>query len=101
MYDDARTSMRCGIDNTGTFKIRVGVHQGSCISPLLFIIVMDAILENVRREVHTQSSCTKVKGHITVQYLPTALRSLILGLILDRDVSMTSHITELMWAKTR
>src|SRR6218665_861226 len=39
--EDARTSMRCSIDNTGTFEIRVGVHQGSCLSSLLFIIVMD------------------------------------------------------------
>src|SRR6218665_2267865 len=90
MYDDARTLMKCSRDNTGTFEIRAGVHQGSCISPLLFFIVMDAILENVRREVNIySSSTTKVKGHITVQYLPTALRPLILGLILDRDVSMT------------
>jgi len=29
MYEDARTSMRCSIDNTGTFEIRVGVHQVS------------------------------------------------------------------------
>ena len=33
-------------------KILVGrVHQGSCLSPLLFIIVMVAISEHVRREV--------------------------------------------------
>src|SRR6218665_563842 len=29
-------------DNTGQFEIRVGIHQESCISPLLFIIVKDA-----------------------------------------------------------
>ena len=52
MYEDARTSMKCSIDNTGTFQIRVGVHQESCISPLLFIIAMEAISEHVRREVH-------------------------------------------------
>ena len=51
MYEDARTSVRSGIGNTGKFEIRVGVHQGSCLSPLLFIIVMDAISEHVRREV--------------------------------------------------
>ena len=34
-----------------TSEIRVGVQQGSCLSPLLFIIGMDAILEHVRREV--------------------------------------------------
>ena len=32
--------------DTGKFKIIVGV-QGSCISPLLFIIVMDVVLEHI------------------------------------------------------
>ena len=32
-------------------EIRVGVHQGSCLSPLLFIIVMEAVSEMVRRDV--------------------------------------------------
>src|SRR6218665_1567531 len=40
MYVDAKTGVRIGTGNTGGFEIRVGVHQGSCISPLLFIIVM-------------------------------------------------------------
>ena len=32
-------------------KMMVGVHQGSCLSLLLFIIVMGVISEHVRREV--------------------------------------------------
>lgn len=51
MYDGARTSVRCRVGGAGEFEVRVGVHQGSCLSPLLFIIVMDAISENIRREV--------------------------------------------------
>ena len=51
MYEEARTSVKCRIGNTRKFEIRVGVHQGSCLSRLPFIIVMDAILEHVRREV--------------------------------------------------
>ena len=51
MYEDARTLARCSIGNTGKFEIRVGVHQRSCLSPLLYIIVMDARSGHVRREV--------------------------------------------------
>jgi hypothetical protein len=51
MYEGARTTVRSGLGNSGFFEIRVGVHQGSCLSPLLFIIVMDAVSEHVRREV--------------------------------------------------
>lgn len=51
MYDEARTTVRCGVGITAAFEIRVGVHQGSCLSPLLFIIVMDAVSECVRKDV--------------------------------------------------
>ena len=33
------------------FDIGVGVHQGSILSPLLFIVVMDEVKEEVRNEV--------------------------------------------------
>jgi hypothetical protein len=51
MYEGARTSVRCTVGNTATFEIRVGLHQRFCLSPLLFIIVMDAIAENIERKV--------------------------------------------------
>src|SRR6218665_3574284 len=50
-YIDAKTAVRIGTCITGGFEIRVGVHQGSCLSPLLFIIVMDAVSEHIGREV--------------------------------------------------
>ena len=33
------------------FEVKVGVHQGSVLSPLLFVIVVDIITENARRGV--------------------------------------------------
>jgi len=45
MYDAAMTTVRSGQGKTSAFEIKVGVHQGSCFSPLLFIIVMDAVSE--------------------------------------------------------
>jgi len=49
--EDVRNSVRSGIGNTGKFEIRVSVKTGSCLSPLLFIIAMNAISEHVNREV--------------------------------------------------
>jgi len=50
MYDEARTAVRSGAGCTTGFEIRAGFHQGSCLySPLLFIIVIDAISETLIR----------------------------------------------------
>ena len=43
--------MRSARGNTLVFEIKVCVHQGSCLSPLLFIIVMDAVSDYVRHDV--------------------------------------------------
>ncbi len=50
MYDGARTVVKTSNGNTDSFEIKVGVHQGSCLSPLLFIIVMDVVSEYVRKD---------------------------------------------------
>ena len=47
MYKDARTAIRVGNMLSKDFKVKVGVHQGSVLSPLLFIIVMQAISKNI------------------------------------------------------
>jgi len=51
MYDGAVITVRSGRGNTLVFEIKVCVHQGSCLSPLLFIIVMDAVSDYVRHDV--------------------------------------------------
>jgi len=45
------TTVRSGRGNTLVFEIKAAVHQGSCLSPLLFIIVMDAVSDYVRHDV--------------------------------------------------
>ncbi|KAK3555035.1 hypothetical protein QTP86_005695 [Hemibagrus guttatus] len=50
MYERSRTVVRCAVGQTGEFKVEVGLHQGSALSPFLFAIVMDQLSEEVRQE---------------------------------------------------
>jgi len=42
-YTGAKTVVRTVYDNGRGFEVRVGMHQGSAFSSLLFVIVMEAI----------------------------------------------------------
>ena len=48
MYKDVRSRVRVGDGNSEEFGVGVGVHQGSVLSPLLFIIVLDALSREFR-----------------------------------------------------
>ncbi|KAK3546853.1 hypothetical protein QTP86_003744 [Hemibagrus guttatus] len=41
---------RCAVGQTDEFKVEVGLHQGSALSPFLFSMVMDQLSEEVRQE---------------------------------------------------
>ena len=43
MYNNARSRVRVGSEYSEEFEVGVGVHQGSVLSPLLFIIVLEAL----------------------------------------------------------
>ena len=42
MYEDATTKVRLNGRESNAFSVKVGVHQGSVLSPLMFIIVLEA-----------------------------------------------------------
>ena len=44
----AETVVRTVYDNSKGFQVKVGMHQGSALSPLLFVIVMEAISREFR-----------------------------------------------------
>ena len=52
MYEGSKTVVRCaaGICTTESFKIKVGLHQGSASSQSLFAVIMDRLMDEVRRE---------------------------------------------------
>jgi hypothetical protein len=43
MYEGAKTVVRTDDGDSESFAVKVGLHQGSVLSPLLFIVVMDVI----------------------------------------------------------
>ena len=48
MYANARSRVRVGEGYSEEFEVKVGVHQGSVLSPLLFIIVLEALSREFR-----------------------------------------------------
>ncbi|KAK3557993.1 hypothetical protein QTP86_005618 [Hemibagrus guttatus] len=50
MYERSRTVVRCAVGQTKEFKVEVGLHQGSALSPFLFAMVMDQLSEEDRQE---------------------------------------------------
>ena len=48
MYANAWSRVRVGEGYSEEFEVKVGVHQGSVLSPLLFIIVLEALSREFR-----------------------------------------------------
>ena len=47
MYTYCKTAVRTHAGTTASFEVGVGLHQGSALTPLQFIIITDAIAENI------------------------------------------------------
>jgi len=48
MYEGVTTAVRVDDGESESFEVKVGVHQGSVLSPLLFIIVLEALSRKFR-----------------------------------------------------
>ena len=48
MYEKARTMVKTKHRNSEEFEVKVGVHPGSVLSPLLFVTVMEVLTQEVR-----------------------------------------------------
>ena len=51
LYDVVKTRVRVGSAYSEELQVKVGVHQGSVLSPLLLAIVVDVITKNETRGV--------------------------------------------------
>ena len=49
IYENVRSSVWVCKGLSDEFEVKFGVHQGSVLSPLLFIIVLDALSQEIRR----------------------------------------------------
>ena len=54
LYEGAKTRVRVGSELSEEFEVKVGVHQGSVLSPLIFAIVIDVVTENAREGLMTE-----------------------------------------------
>jgi len=48
MYTGAKTVVRTVYGNSNGSEVKVGMHQGSVLSPLLFVMVMEALSREFR-----------------------------------------------------
>ena len=51
MYTNIETSVKVEYTRSESFDVKVGVHQGSILSPLLFPLVMDEVTKDIREGV--------------------------------------------------
>src|SRR5437870_449900 len=50
LYEGATTSVKLISGESQPFEVKVGVHQGLVLSPLLFIIVLKALSRSLQRD---------------------------------------------------
>ena len=50
MYEESVIVVRYAVGTAESFKVKVGLHQGSALSPFLFAVIMDRLTDEVRRE---------------------------------------------------
>ena len=55
MYENLRSCVQIGKGHSDEFEVKVSVHQGPVLSPLLFIIVLDALSREMGRFQLTES----------------------------------------------
>ena len=51
MYNNVVTSVRTSDGDTDDFPIRIGLYQGSALSPYLFVLVMDEVTRDIQGDI--------------------------------------------------
>ena len=50
MYKEVLSQVKVECEDSREFAVRVGIHQGSVLSPFIFAVVMDVVTEKVAAE---------------------------------------------------
>ena len=50
MCYQSKTAVRTPVGVTESFEVKVGLHQGSVLSPFLFAMILDRLTEDIRQE---------------------------------------------------
>ena len=50
-YLGCKTVVHSAAGESNSFGVEVGLHQGSALSPYLFLLLMDVLTEDVRKDV--------------------------------------------------
>ena len=51
MYQGCKTVVRSAAGESNSFGVEVGLHQGSALSPYMFLLLMDVLTKDVRKDV--------------------------------------------------
>ena len=51
MYRGCKTVVRNAAGESNSFGVEVGLHQGSALSPYLFLLLMDVLTEDARKDI--------------------------------------------------
>ena len=51
MYQGCKTVVGSAAEESNSFGVEVGLHQGSALSPYLFLLLMDVLTQDVRKDV--------------------------------------------------
>ncbi|KAI5627956.1 hypothetical protein C0J50_3222 [Silurus asotus] len=50
IYENSVTAVKCALGTKDWFRVKVGLHQGSTLSPFLFAVVTDRLTDEVRQK---------------------------------------------------
>ncbi|KAI5618310.1 hypothetical protein C0J50_22292 [Silurus asotus] len=56
MYEDSVTAVKCAVGTTDWFRVKVGLHQGSALSPFLFAVVIGQVDGRAQNTGHSTAS---------------------------------------------